>query len=104
MVSISATRFGVMNPLPFEKGSKRPSRARAMPSRRHPWTTLGNGCLLEGMALSLEGRFEPFSKGSGFITPKRVAELETIAARHGIQLATLSNAVGPLERQFDSQT
>jgi len=28
---------------PLGKGSKRRSRARAMPSRRHPWTTLGNG-------------------------------------------------------------
>src|SRR6184192_4553998 len=71
---------------------------------RHPWTTLGNGCLLEGMALALEGRFEPFSKGRGFITPKRVAEIETIAARHGIHLAPFSNADGPLERQFEYQT
>jgi fatty aldehyde-generating acyl-ACP reductase len=71
---------------------------------RHPFPNVVHGCLLEGMALALEARFEPFSKGRGFITPKRVAEIETIAARHGIHLAPFSNADGPLERQFEYQT
>ena len=56
-----------------------------------------HGCLLEGMALALERRFEPFSQGRGFITPERVEEIDTIAARHGIYLAPLYNADGPVE-------
>jgi fatty aldehyde-generating acyl-ACP reductase len=64
---------------------------------RHPFPDVAHGCLLEGMALALEQRFEPFSQGRGFITPKRVQEIETIAARHGIYLAPLYNADGPLE-------
>jgi fatty aldehyde-generating acyl-ACP reductase len=54
---------------------------------RHPFPDVVHGCLLEGMALALERRFEPFSQGRGFITPERVEEIETIAAHHGIYLA-----------------
>jgi len=64
---------------------------------RHPFPDVVHGCLLEGMALALERRFEPFSQGRGFITPERVEEIETIAARHGIVLAPLYNADGPIE-------
>jgi fatty aldehyde-generating acyl-ACP reductase len=64
---------------------------------RHPFPDVVHGCLLEGMALALEGRFEAFSRGRGFITTQRVAEIETIAARHGIYLAPLCNADGPVE-------
>jgi predicted amino acid dehydrogenase len=64
---------------------------------RHPFPDVVHGCLLEGMALALEGRFEPFSQGRGFITPERVAEIEAIAARHGLRLAPLYNANGPVE-------
>jgi fatty aldehyde-generating acyl-ACP reductase len=64
---------------------------------RHPFPDVVHGCLLEGMALALEGRFEPFSQGKGFITPERVEEIETIAERHGIYLAPLYNANGPVE-------
>ncbi len=64
---------------------------------RHPFPDVVHGCLLEGVALALEGRFEPFSKGRGAITPDRVEEMETIAARHGIYLAPLYNADGPVE-------
>ncbi len=65
---------------------------------RHPYPNVVHGCLLEGMALALERRFEPFSSGRGLITPERVAEIENIAARHGIFLAPLYNAAGPIER------
>jgi fatty aldehyde-generating acyl-ACP reductase len=64
---------------------------------RHPFPDVAHGCLLEGMALALEGRFEPFSQGRGNITPQRVAEMVAIAARHGIHLAPLYNADGPVE-------
>ena len=64
---------------------------------RHPFPDVAHGCLLEGMALALEGRFEAFSEGRGFITPERVGLIETIAARHGIRLAPLYNADGPVK-------
>jgi len=63
---------------------------------RHPFPDVAHGCLLEGMALALARRFEPFSQGRGFITRERVEEIETIAALHGIRLAPLFNAEGPL--------
>ena len=63
---------------------------------RHPFPNVVHGCLLEGMALALEGRFEPFSQGRGFITRQRVEQIEEIAARHGICLAPLYNAAGPV--------
>jgi fatty aldehyde-generating acyl-ACP reductase len=63
---------------------------------RHPFPDVVHGCLLEGLALALEGRFEPFSQGRGYITQERVKEIEMIAARHGIRLAPLYNADGPV--------
>jgi predicted amino acid dehydrogenase len=71
---------------------------------RHPFPDVVHGCLLEGMALALERRFEPFSQGRGFITQERVEEIETIAARHGIYLAPLYNADGPVEEGLHCQT
>jgi predicted amino acid dehydrogenase len=64
---------------------------------RHPYPDVVHGCLLEGMALALERRFESFSQGRGSITPQRVQEMEAIAARHGIYPAPLYNADGPIE-------
>ena len=64
---------------------------------RHPFPDVVHGCLLEGMALALERRFEPFSQGRGHITPARVAEMGAIARQHGIRLAPLYNAQGPIE-------
>jgi fatty aldehyde-generating acyl-ACP reductase len=57
-----------------------------------------HGCLLEGMVLALEGRFEPFSRGRGFITRERVETMEAMAERHGIHLGPLCNGDGPLEQ------
>jgi predicted amino acid dehydrogenase len=64
---------------------------------RHPFPDVAHGCLLEGMALALARRFEPYSEGRGFITRERVEKIETLAALHGIRLAPLYNAEGPLE-------
>jgi predicted amino acid dehydrogenase len=64
---------------------------------RHPFPDVAHGCLLEGMVLALERRFEPFSRGRGFITRKRVQQIEKIAERHGIRLAPPFNTEGPLE-------
>jgi predicted amino acid dehydrogenase len=68
---------------------------------RHPFPDVVHGCLLEGIALALEGRFEPFSRGRGAITSERVEEIDTIAARHGIYLAPLYNANGPVAAEPD---
>lgn len=64
---------------------------------RHPFPDVVHGCLLEGMALALERRFEAFSQGRGFITQERVDEMEAIAARHGIRLAPLYNSDGAMD-------
>jgi predicted amino acid dehydrogenase len=66
---------------------------------RHPFPDVAHGCLLEGMALALEGRFEPFSQGRGSITRERVEEIGTIATWHGIYLAPFYNADGPVEAE-----
>jgi len=71
---------------------------------RYPFPNLFHGCLLEGMALALEQRFEPFSQGRGFITRERVQEIEKIAARHGIHLAPLFNLQGPVEESHTRPT
>jgi len=66
---------------------------------RHPFPNVAHGCLLEGIALTLEGRFESFSRGRGAITETLVDEIATIAARHGIRLAPFFNAGGPVPLQ-----
>ena len=71
---------------------------------RHPFPDVAHGCLLEGMALALARRFEPFSQGRGFITRERVEEIETLAALHGIHVAPLFNAEGSLEGMRTSKT
>jgi fatty aldehyde-generating acyl-ACP reductase len=63
---------------------------------RHPFPDVVHGCLLEGMTLALERRFEAFSAGRGFITPESVEEIEKMADRHGIRLAPLYNGDGPI--------
>jgi predicted amino acid dehydrogenase len=64
---------------------------------RHPFPDVAHGCLLEGMILALARRYEPFSQGRGFITRERVEKIEALAELHGIHLAPLYNAEGPLE-------
>jgi fatty aldehyde-generating acyl-ACP reductase len=68
----------------------------------HPFPDVAQGCLLEGMALALERRFEPFSRGRGFITPSRVDEIWKIAQRQGIALPPLFNSTGPVEEQISN--
>jgi predicted amino acid dehydrogenase len=45
------------------------------------------GCVAETMALTFEGRFEPFSIGRGNITEERLREMKAIAERHGVVLS-----------------
>ena len=63
---------------------------------------LTHGCLLEGIVLAMEQRFEPFSQGRGLITPQRVEEIWHMAQKHGIGLPPLFNGEGPAEEQFIS--
>jgi len=69
----------------------------------HPFPNVAHGCLLEGMVLALEKRFEPFSQGRGFVTSERVAEIERMAVRHGVLLAPLFNNGALLESPIDSE-
>jgi fatty aldehyde-generating acyl-ACP reductase len=68
----------------------------------HPFPNVAHGCLLEGMALALEGRFEPFSRGRGLITASGVDEIWEIAVKHGLTLPPLCNAEGPVEKQISN--
>jgi fatty aldehyde-generating acyl-ACP reductase len=68
----------------------------------HPFPNVTHGCLLEGVVLALEGRFEPFSRGRGLITASRVAEIWKAAQKHGIALAPLFNAEGPVEERISN--
>jgi len=64
---------------------------------RHPFPDVAHGCLLEGMVLALEGRFEDYSKGRGLITSERVKEIHAMSLRHGIRLAPFYNSGGALK-------
>jgi len=59
-----------------------------------PAPSVSHGCLLEGILLALEQRYEPFSQGRGNITPQRIEEIWAIAQRHGFVLAPFFNADG----------
>jgi len=63
-------------------------------------SNVAHGCLLEGVALAMERRFEPFSQGRGLITPRRVEDIWQIAQRHGIGLPPLFNGAGPAEEEM----
>jgi fatty aldehyde-generating acyl-ACP reductase len=59
-----------------------------------PAPHVAHGCLLEGIALALEGRAVPFSTGRGNITPERIEEMWGIAGRHGFVLAPFYDGDG----------
>lgn len=61
---------------------------------RFPLPHIAHGCMLEGMLLALEGRYEPFSQGRGRITPERIEEMWGIAQRHGFVVAPLFDQAG----------
>ncbi len=52
-----------------------------------PSTRVGHGCLLEGIVLAMDSRFESFSRGRGRITPERMEEIWNMARKHGVVLA-----------------
>lgn len=45
------------------------------------------GCAAETIALTFEGRFEPYSIGRGNITEEKIHEIKNMAAKHGITLS-----------------
>jgi predicted amino acid dehydrogenase len=61
---------------------------------RFPMSFVAHGCMLEGMVLALERRFEPFSFGRGNITVERMEEIWEMARRHGVALAPPFNEDG----------
>lgn len=61
---------------------------------RFPHPEIAHGCMLEGALLALAGRFEPYSRGRGNITPGRIDEIWALAGRHGISPAPLFNGEG----------
>ena len=60
----------------------------------HPAPNVVQGCLLEGMLLALEGRFESYSRGRGHILPGQVDEIWGLARKHGFGLAPFFNDQG----------
>ena len=73
-----------------------------------PLSHIAHGCMLEGMLLALDDRYEPFSQGRGCITPGRIDEIWRIALRHGFALAPFFDEQGlwpdPPERDQSSVT
>ena len=61
---------------------------------RFPAPGVAHGCMLEGMVLGLERRYEPFSSGRGNITEASMTEILGIAESHGIVPAPLFDAQG----------
>ncbi len=52
-----------------------------------PATNTIYGCFAESIILSLEERYEDFSRGLGLITKEKITEIRQIAERHGFKLA-----------------
>jgi predicted amino acid dehydrogenase len=69
---------------------------------RFPVRDAAHGCILEGAVLAAARRFEPFSKGRGFITAERIDAMWELAQAHGVRLAPLFDAAEawPEERVF----
>jgi fatty aldehyde-generating acyl-ACP reductase len=65
----------------------------------YPVPFIGHGCMLEGMLLSLENRYESYSRGRGNITTERIDEIWMIAQKHGFVLSPFFNHEGliPME-------
>lgn len=61
----------------------------------HPFPRVVQGCLLEGMLLALERRFDSYSRGRGLISTGRIEEIWDLAQKHGFTLAPFFNGDGP---------
>ena len=57
------------------------------------------GCFSEAMILSLEGRYEDYSRGKGLITPQQIETIRMIGAKHGFKLAPFYSG----ERQISDE-
>lgn len=66
----------------------------------HPFPHVAQGCLLEGVLLAFERRWEPFSRGRGHIVPERVDEIWALAQKHGLDLAPFFNSDGPCKEEL----
>ncbi|HZI67172.1 MAG TPA: hypothetical protein VFF17_11455 [Thermoanaerobaculia bacterium] len=70
----------------------------------HPFPNIAYGCLLEGMLLALEKRFESFSRGRGHITVEKVDEIWDLAQKHGFDLAPFFYGERPWDEAFVGST
>lgn len=61
----------------------------------HPFPNVAHGCVLEGVLLALEKRYEAFSRGRGHITPEKVDEIWGLAQKHGFVLAPFFHGESP---------
>jgi len=60
---------------------------------------IAHGCLLEGMLLAMEDRYESYSVGRGNITVERIDEMWSMAQKHGLRPSPLFNLAGPWDEQ-----
>jgi fatty aldehyde-generating acyl-ACP reductase len=66
----------------------------------YPTRNIGHGCMLEGLLLALDKRYESYSAGRGGITPSRIDALRVMAERHGFELAPFFNECGLWQGQL----
>lgn len=62
----------------------------------YPLPFIGHGCMLEGMLLALEQRYEAYSQGRGNIVVGRIEEMWGLAQKHGFAIAPYFNNEGVL--------
>jgi fatty aldehyde-generating acyl-ACP reductase len=63
---------------------------------KFPVPGISHGCILEGMVLAFENKFESYSYGKGNITVECMKEIYDSAVKHGITLAPFYNSKGLL--------
>lgn len=80
-------------PTPFELGFD-----GGLPSRNVLY-----GCFAEAIILSLEGRYENFSEGKGFIQPEKVELIKKWGEKHGFRLAPFYWGDEPVDEKTVSQ-
>lgn len=63
---------------------------------KFPVPGISHGCILEGIVLAFENKFESYSYGKGNITVESIEEIYNSAVKHGITLAPFYNSKGLL--------
>ncbi len=60
----------------------------------YPSPYIGHGCILEGIILAFENKFENYSSGKGNISNEKIDEIYALAIKHGIDVAPFYNNKG----------